>query len=169
MNRNDQFILSHWRSNLWTIDYNPLVFLGSCHPDEFSKKEAGGTIESSGQPICLITNYPLFCPSFSRLASEGPDMDADWNHFSPTLPHMNRVGVCSSVSWTIFILSVGKWFWVMLSDFHSPNLSMLKIVPKTTLQVCFCTYETFIYYRQPNQDSLFMFLSYYIQNLFCQN
>ena len=33
----------------------------------------------------------------------------------------------------------------------------------------FFTYETFIYYRQPNQDSLFMFLSYYIQNLFCQN
>ena len=38
--------------------------------------------------IYLIINYPLFCPSFSRLACERSRQarhGADWNHFSPTL------------------------------------------------------------------------------------
>ena len=36
------------------------------------KNKKRAQLKASGQPIYLITNYPLFC--FSRLASEGPDM-----------------------------------------------------------------------------------------------
>ena len=60
-----------------TIDYDQLMFLGSCLFNEFSNKKRA-QLKASGQPIYLITNYPLFCPSFSRLAAGSVQTGQTW-------------------------------------------------------------------------------------------
>ena len=60
-----------------TVHDSPFVVLGTYRLDHFPKKQMIGQLKASrsgsGQPIWVIINYPLFCPSFSRLDGEGPD------------------------------------------------------------------------------------------------